>query len=222
MRTTPVFIVCSPRPLVGRTLIARQLSEFLLLKNGDVAAFDINLKEPSLLEFLPRITETAEIDDTFGKMALMDRVIVNDGIAKVIDLGFHAFDEFFEMSEEIGFMKEAARRGVAPVILFVADTDRVSARGYAILQEQIPATALVTVDNEYVVRGELPQAMAHGRMLRIAALPSFLKTYIDRLTFSFTEYLRNEKDSSSELHQWIRSNYLSFRELELRLILQRS
>jgi hypothetical protein len=222
MRITPVFILCSPRPLVGRTLIARQLSEFLLLKNGDVAAFDINLKEPSLLEFLPRITETAEVDDTFGKMALMDRVIVNDGTAKVIDLGFHAFDEFFKMSEEIGFMKEAARRGVAPVILFVADTDRVSARGYAMLQEQIPATALVTVDNEYVVRGELPEAMAHGRMLRIAALPSFLKTYIDRLTFSFTEYLRNEKDSSSELHQWIRSNYLSFRELELSLILQRS
>jgi hypothetical protein len=222
MRTTPVFILCSPRPLVGRTLIARQLSEFLLLKNGDVAAFDINLKEPSLLEFLPRITETAEIDDTFGKMALMDRVIVNDGIAKVIDLGFHAFDEFFKMSEEIGFMKEAVRRGVAPAILFVADTDRVSARGYAMLQEQIPPTALVTVDNEYVVRGELPQAMAHGRMLRIAALPSFLKTYIDRLSFSFTEYLRNEKDSSSELHQWIRSNYLSFRELELSLILQRS
>ena len=106
------------------------MSEFLLLKNGTVAAFDINLKEPSLLDYLPEITETAEVDDTFGKMQLMDRLIVDDGIAKVIDLGFHAFDEFFKMSEEIGFMKEAARRGVAPIILFVADTDRVSARGY--------------------------------------------------------------------------------------------
>ena len=76
-------------------------------------------------------------------MALMDRLIVNDGVAKVIDLGFHAFDEFFKMTEEIGFMKEAARRGVAPVILFVADTDRASARGYATLQQQIPPNALV-------------------------------------------------------------------------------
>ncbi len=149
MRHTPVYIICSPRPLVGKTLIARLLSEFLLLKNGAVAAFDINLKEPSLLDYLPKITETAEVDDTFGKMALMDRLIVDDGIAKVIDLGFHAFDEFFKMSEEIGFMKEAARRGVAPVILFVADTDRASARGHAMLQQQIPATALVTIDNEY-------------------------------------------------------------------------
>src|ERR1700736_3874723 len=111
MRQTPVYIICSPRPLVGKTLIGRLLSEFLLLKNGAVAAFDINLKEPSLLEYLPRITETAEVDDTFGKMALMDRLIINDGVAKVIDLGFHAFDEFFKMSEQIGFLKEAARRG---------------------------------------------------------------------------------------------------------------
>src|SRR5438105_3498898 len=136
MRSTPVYIICSPRPLVGKTLIARLLSEFLLLKNGAVAAFDVNLKEPSLLEYLPGITETAQVDDTFGKMALMDRLIVDDGISKVIDLGFHAFDEFFKMSEEIGFMKEAARRRVAPVILFIADTDRLSARGYPVLQRQ--------------------------------------------------------------------------------------
>jgi hypothetical protein len=222
MHTTPVYIICSPRPLVGKTLIARLLSEFLLLKNGTVASFDINLKEPSLLEYLPRITETAEVDDTFGKMALMDRLIINDGVAKVIDLGFHAFDEFFKMSEEIGFMKEAARRGVSPIVLFVPDTDRASARGYPMLQQLIPASALVTVDNEHVVRGELPVAMSHGRVLRIAALPVFLKTYIDRLNFSFTEYLRHEKDTSTELHQWIRKNYFSFRELELSLILQGS
>ena len=220
MSHTLVYIVCSPRPLVGKTLIARLLSEFLLLKNGTVASFDINLKEPSLLEYLPDTTETAEVDDTFGKMALMDRLIVHDGVAKVIDLGFHAFDEFFKMTEEIGFMKEAARRGVAPIILFVADTDRVSARGHTTLQQQIPPTALVTIDNEYVVRGELPPAFAQDRVVRIAALPVFLKTYIDRLTFSFTDYLRTEKDSSTELHQWIRKNYFSFRELELGLILQ--
>jgi len=34
--------------------------------------------------------------------------------------------------------------------------------------------------------------------------------------------LRQEKDASTELHQWTRRNYLAFRELELSLILQRS
>ncbi|MGE5159375.1 MAG: hypothetical protein ACM3OF_14655 [Gemmatimonas sp.] len=222
MPATPVYIICSPRPQVGKTLLARLLSEFLLLKNGAALAFDVNLKEPSLLDYLPNITETAEIEDTFGKMQLMDRIIVDDGIAKVIDLGFHAFDEFFKMSEEIGFLKEAARRNVRPIVLFAAGTDRVSARGYQTLASQIQPSRLIVVDNEHIVRGELPEALAEGRLLRISALPVFLKTYIDRLTFSFTGYLRHETDSSTELHQWIRRNYFSFRELELSLILQRS
>src|SRR6478672_13921118 len=142
MTTTPVFIICSPRPQVGKTLVARLVSEFLLLKNGTVTSFDINLKEPSLLDYLPKTTETADVIDTLGKMQLMDRIIVNDSVAKVIDLGFHAFDEFFKMTDEIGFMKEAARRGVAPVILFVADTDRNSARSHETLRAQIPSSAL--------------------------------------------------------------------------------
>src|ERR1700761_6640969 len=106
MAATPVFIVCSPRPHVGKTVVARLLSEFLLLKNGDVTAFDINLREPSLLDYLPNVTETADISDTYGKMALMDRAIIDDAMAKVVDLGFHAFEEFFTMIDEIGFIKE--------------------------------------------------------------------------------------------------------------------
>ena len=61
MAATPVYIICSPRPQAGKTLLARLLSEFLLLKNGTVVAFDINLKEPSLLDYLPGITETSRI-----------------------------------------------------------------------------------------------------------------------------------------------------------------
>jgi hypothetical protein len=222
MRRTPVYIICSTRPQVGKTLVARLLTEFLALQRGGVTAFDINLKEPSLVDFLPRLTETASVEDTFGKMALMDRLIVNDDSGKVIDLGYHAFDEFFRMTAEIGFAKEAARRGVAPIVLFMADTDRASLRAYGTLQEQFPQRALYTIDNEHVLRGEMPPSLGRGHVIPIAALPVFLKTYIDRLNFSFTNYLRTEKDSSTELHQWIRKNYFSFREIELQLLLQRS
>jgi hypothetical protein len=98
------------------------------------------------------------------------------------------------------------------------DNDRASARSYQTLRDILPPRAIVTVDNEFVLRGEMPEAFVHGRVLRIGALPVFLKTYIDRLTFSFTDYLRTEKDSSTELHQWIRQNYFSFRELELQVV----
>ena len=219
MHRTPVYIICSPRPMVGRTLIARLLTEFLKLQRGTVIAFDVSLKEPSLVDYLPRLTETADVETTFGKMALMDRLIIHDGIAKVVDLGYHAFDEFFAMCDEIGFMKEAARRGIAPMILFIGDSDRASLRGFATLQRMIPRTALVVIDNEFITHGEVPAAMATGRVLRIGGLPAFIKTYIDRLTFSFTQYLRKEPDKSTELHQWTQAGYFKFRELELGLIL---
>lgn len=217
MPRTPVYIVCSPRPFVGKTLVARVLGEYLLLQRGSVLAFDVNVKEPSLIDYLPRLAEIAQVDDTFGKMALMDRLIVNDGVAKVVDLGFHAFDEFFGTLAEIGFFKEAARRQVAPLVLFVADRDRHSLRAYETLRDVVPPRLLVTIDNEHVLHGELPDAFARGRVLRIRALPPFLKTYVDRLTFSFTGYLRAEPDASTELNHWIRTNYTSFREYELEL-----
>lgn len=222
MRRTPVYIVCSPRPHVGKTLVSRLLVEFLLLQRGAVTAFDISLNEPSLLDFLPRVTETADISDTFGQMALMDRLILHDGIAKVVDLGFHAFDGFFKMCDEIGFIKEAERRGVEPIILFLADADRGSPRAYTQLRTQYPTSAIIAVDNEHVLLGELPSAFASARTLPMAALPAFLKTYIDRLSFSFTGYLRSAQDQSSELHQWIRDMYFRFREIELNLILHKS
>src|SRR3954466_16247097 len=142
MKPAKVYIICSSRPLVGKKLLARLLSEFLLLEDPAVSSFDINLKEPSLLEYLPRLTEPHVVIDTYGKMQLMDRLIVHDGVAKVVDLGFHAFDEFFKMTHQIGFLKEALRRDVAPIVLFVADTDRGSARAYSTLREQIPLKAL--------------------------------------------------------------------------------
>ncbi|MET0906489.1 MAG: hypothetical protein ABWY10_10435 [Tardiphaga sp.] len=219
MPRTPVYIICSTRPQVGKTLLARLLTEFLKLQRGDVTAFDISLKEPSLLDFLPGLTETADVDDTFGKMGLMDRLIVHDEIAKVIDLGYHAFDEFFRMTAEIGFAKEAARRGVAPIVLFMGDSDRASLRAYETLQQQYPQRSLYVIDNEQVLRGEIPPALSQGKLLHIAALPPFLKTYVDRLNFSFTGYLRGEQDSTTELHQWIRRNYFAFREIELGLLL---
>jgi hypothetical protein len=221
MRRTPVYIVCSPRPAVGKTLIARALTEFLLLQRGAVTAFDINLREPSLLNYLPGVTETALISDTFGQMALMDRLIVNDGVPKVIDLGFHAFDDFFKIIAEIGLMKEAERRGVDPIVLFIPDRDRASSVAWTMLRGTFPNAAIVPVENEHVLWGPLPQGFDRVRPFRVAALPAFLKSIIGRLNFSFTHYLRTNKDQSSELHQWVRNNYTRFRELELNLILHK-
>ena len=217
MDRTPVYIVCSPRPRVGKTLISRLLAEYLSLENRHTTAFDINLNEPSLLDYLPKLAETASIEDTFGQMQLMDRLIANDGAPKVVDLGYHAFDGFFKMAAEIGFAKEAERRGVQLAILFVADRDRTSQRAWTMLQDGFASAAIVPVNNEQTLLGEIPPWIGQRELLDVAILPGFLKTYIERQNFSFTHFLRTSTDKSSELYQWILNCFVRFRELGVKL-----
>ena len=54
-------------------------------------------------------------------MALFDRLMLNDGTPKVVDVGSASFDRFFRVVQEIGFLKGAERRSIDPIILFMAD-----------------------------------------------------------------------------------------------------
>src|SRR6478609_2162480 len=220
MRQTPVYIVCSPRPRVGKTLLTRLLAEFLYAEHHGVQAFDINTNEPSLIDYLPRVTETADLTDTRGQMGLMDGLIDHDEIPKAIDLGAPSFDGFFRMAAEIGFFKETQRRDVLPIVLFIIDGERSTQRAFEMVRNGVPEAALVAVDNEHITWGEVPDVYRTVRQLRIAALPPFFKSIIERPTFSFTQFLRDSQDPSAELHQWTRKNFLSFRELTLNLMLR--
>ena len=55
-RRTPIFIVTSSRPRVGKTLIARALTEYFCAQNRPVAAFDVNPDEFNLIDHLPAYT----------------------------------------------------------------------------------------------------------------------------------------------------------------------
>ena len=157
MNRTPVYIVCSPRPRVGKTLVSRLLAEYLDLENRYTTAFDINLNDPSLLDYLPKLTETASIDDTFGQMQLMDRLIANDGAPKVVDLGFHAFDGFFKMADgdRLRQGSRTARRAAGrSCSLPIATAPRNAPGRCCRTSSAVPA--LVPVNNEQVLLGEIP------------------------------------------------------------------
>jgi hypothetical protein len=84
---TRLLIVASPRPLVGKTLVARLLIDFLRLNGGRTRAFDLNPGEGTLADLLPAVATRADIGSTQGQMALFDRLIVEGWRSEVIDLG---------------------------------------------------------------------------------------------------------------------------------------
>ena len=223
-RRTPVFIVCSPLPRVGKTLIAQLLVEFFAVDGRPVAAFDVNPDGYALAAQLPERTTVANIAGTKGQMALFDQLILANETAKVVDLGYGSFEPFFSVMHDIGFIAEAERRTVVPVALFIAEPDPRSTRAYAKQRQRFPELSFVPVFNagtsaEARARGGTKSDFA-GIPLYVPALPPALKAAVAQVGFSAALADHTSAAAQDELLTWVRRIFLQFRELELRLLLE--
>jgi len=214
-----VTIVASPRPRVGKTLIARLLIDFHRHEGRRAQGFDLNGGEDSLAQFMPEHVQPARIGDIKGRMQLFDRLIENDGVEKVIDLGHESFSTFFAVMHDIDFAREAMRRAVAPAVLFVMTPDRAAIEAFAALREGLPAGSLTPLDNEALGRNRERGAYARlghaGPALHVPELAPGLRRQIDRPPVSFS----NPADLPEPVAAWLRRIFLEFREFHLRLLL---
>ena len=143
---------------------------------------------------------------------------------KVVDVGHSLFDKFFTVIQQIGFVEEARQRGATPVVLFLADGDRRSRQGYAVLRDRFAHLPIVPVINEALpqairFRDDFPGTRTGGAPLTIPALSPVIKGVIERPSFSFAALAVTASDTTTELYGWTRRVFLEFRELELRLLL---
>ena len=223
-RRTPIFIVTSSRPRVGKTLIARALTEYFCVQSRPVAAFDVNPDEFKLIDHLPAYTAAASLNDTRGEMALFDQLVLDDAVPKVVDLSHQLLDRFFQVMQQIDFATEVHRRSIAPMVLFVADPDERSRQGYAMLKGRFPNLPLVPVLNENVqrvgaYRANFPPTRLGGEPVSIPSLTPVVRSVVDRRNFSFVAYIQKTNDKTSELYEWMRVVFIAFREIEVRLLL---
>ena len=219
----PLYIVASPRPRVGKTLIARLLIEFFRLSDRAVVGYDLEPREPTFAGYFPQLVATVDIADTRGQMALFDRLVANKGVGTIIDLGYGQFETFFAVMTEIGFVAEARRRGIEPVVLFVTDTSPLTARAYAAVRHRLQTTAFVPVHNEQVSvmyeKADFPPSRPEFGVIRIPRLSPIVRGVVDRPSFSVASYMAAGPGGPTEIHSWIATIFAELRELELRLLM---
>ena len=223
-----VTIVASPRPRVGKTLLARLLTDFHLQEGRAVAAFDLNAGEGTLAQFLPEHVTRSAIGDLKGQMALFDRLIADDGTTKIVDLGHASFESFFTLAHQFGFAEEARSRGIAPAVLYLLTPDRTSVEAYRRLCGQLSEPTLVPVHNE--ILGTAQYRDKYGLMgsatavVRLPLLAPGVRKYVETPPCSFADsQLAAARDmpigANIELQRWLRRIYLEFREIDLRILL---
>lgn len=223
-----VTIVASPRPRVGKTLLARLLTDFQRHENRAVSAFDVNSGERTLSQFLPEQTVAANIRDVNGQMALFDRLVAGDGTTKIVDLGHDSYESFVALAHQIDFVEEARRRSIAVAMLFMVTPDQTSVAAYRSLRHRFTQALLVPVHNEILGssqhRDKYPVAAVGAPSVRLPVLAPGLRKYIDNPPFSFAgpdmgNAVDIPVDAHIELQRWLRRIYLEFREVGLRLLL---
>jgi len=222
-----VAIVASPRPRVGKTLLARLLTDFHLQEGRSVAAFDLNAAgEGTLAQFLPEHVTRSSIDDLKGQMALFDRLMAEDGAAKIIDLGRASFEPFFTLASQFGFAEEARRQDIVPVLLYLMTPDRTSVEAYRNLCSRLPEAMPAPVHNEVfgvAQHGNKYAPIGSGTVIvRLPLLASNVRKYVERPPFSFANSESAavlDADDYIELQHWLRRIYREFRELDQRILL---
>jgi hypothetical protein len=223
-----ITIVASPRPRVGKTLLARLLTDFHRHEGRTVAAFDLNYGERTLAQFLPEYATVATVRDINGQMALFDRLVADEGTTKIIDLGHESFESFFALAHQISFADEARRHSVAVAILFTVTPDQTSVEAYRKLRDRFAQATLTPVHNELLGpaqhRDKYPVSSGRAVMMRLPALAPGLRKYIETPPFSFADTNMGDAvgiplDVHIELQRWLRRIYLEFRELDLRILL---
>ena len=223
-RPAPVYIVASPRPRVGRTLLARLLMEYAIDNGRPLVGFDLSPREPTLAGRFPKLVWPVDIAETRGQMELFDRLLVDTASVKVVDLGYGAFDIFFDVAGNIGFAQEAQRRGMDMVVLFVADHAMATVRMYSKLQARMPAI-FQPVHNESVAlmisAEDFPPTRPECGFIRMPRLSQVILGVIDRPSFSFNGTMARQQNGPTEIQGWTFDLYRQFRDFELRLVMGR-
>ncbi|MGZ3412201.1 MAG: hypothetical protein ACXU80_17830 [Xanthobacteraceae bacterium] len=230
-RPTQVYLICSARPRIGKTLLARLIIEYCRADGQPLTAYTIDPIDVALNDFLPGISTTISLTETRGQMTLFDRLVIDDATTKVVDIGHKSLDKFFTLAYDIEFAAEAHMRGIDVVVAFLADPSELSQRTYTALRARFPEFSFVPIFNDAVARGidfrnMFPASSGGVHALTIPQLSPGALAITDRYPFSLSDFLRRPPSNLpntllDEIEAFVKRVHRQLRETELSLLLNK-
>lgn len=197
------LIVASPRPKVGKTLLARLITDYFRGLGQRPVTFDTDTYEPKLASFFPGRAKVIDLDKVPGQMALFDRLSLPSAETRVVDLTHRHFEKFFELVRAMDFAAEARSHDVVPTILYIAGGDPQSYERGLRLMREFPDYAFVLVENLFLGEVEVTTRVGeayqtfqdHEPHMVMPSLERFFAGMIDNTTLSLAEFMRERPAS---------------------------
>jgi hypothetical protein len=217
-----ITIVASPRPRVGKTLLARVLTDYLVQLGAAPLGFDVGGGEGGLSDYLPEYASLASVDDVAAQMSFYDALIAADGRPKIVDLGADLFQHFFELADQFALPQEAVSRGIGMRVMYIVTPDRTSLDAARALLRRFPDVTLTPVHNEIfgaAPHRQIDSIRAREPLVKLPALAASARRHVEAPPFSFADahrLARMSPDAEAEIDAWLRRIYRDLRELDLR------
>jgi hypothetical protein len=229
-RSTRVFICCSPHKRTGTTTTARLLTDYFIVNGRSFLGFDTDPHEPDYgVRFAPavRIVDASKVQ---GQVAMFDRLLIPDETPKIVDVWHRSFEAFLETIDQIGFMDEARRTLIQPILLFHADASAASLAAAQALARQWPDLCMAVVTNKGAaplgqdgvdILAQFPSA----RRFVIGALDASSRAVFEAPDFSMAQFLLSPPSDISivvgtALRAWVAPIFTQFRTFELQISME--
>lgn len=148
MAITPtIYVVVSDQHRNGKTLLARLLSDYLLLDGRDPFLFDTDAPDGPLRNFFPGRTALADFAAIRGQMMLFDTIIAGPGRDYVIDLPTRHMENFFSAERDLNFFDACKEHGFRVFLFFVVDNSFTSLKTAQAFKKLAGADLFVPVRN---------------------------------------------------------------------------
>ncbi len=184
-----VYITASDENRNGKTLLARLLTDYLLLDGKDPFIIDTDAPDGPLRQFFPGRTALADFATMQGQMKVFDTILAAPGRDYIVDLPARHLWDFFKAVEELNVFEEAKREGFRIVVFYVVDRVAASLKAAKVIYEQEGIDLFVAVRNENVGSSWPPDESA----LVLPALPRDVAVAISDKRFSLRNFVLGDE-----------------------------
>lgn len=188
-----IHIVCSDRGRNGKTLLARMLTDHLLIDERDPFCFDLGAPEGALRAYFPGRTALIDLQDEKSRARLFDILLSRTGRDYVIDVPAAQLTRFCELATEAALAEAAQAKGTRVCVLFLVDRDPASLKTAVAVEEMLQPDLMVPVVNRFV--GTSLPAGVPGPVVIIDKIEGELRVMISDRRFSLRSFLLGDESA---------------------------
>ncbi len=195
MAPPTVYIVTSDQSRNGKTLLARCVTDYLLLDKRDPFLIDTDTPDGNLRNFFPGRTQLVNFAKVMGQIKIFDTILASPGRDYVIDLAARDASAFFGEVRELDFFAEARKSGFRFILLFIVDASLASSRMARDLNRTSNVDLFVPVKNAHI-GSAWPEDEA---TLTMPALDPATAAAITNRRFSFRAFVLGDTQNLPDL-----------------------